>query len=57
MAVENIVTDNEGNKETIRTKIKEVDFYNKVNEYLTNFDIYNIMTIDTNSVVTLNILN
>jgi hypothetical protein len=24
---------------------------------LTNFDIYNIMTIDTNSVVTLNILN
>ena len=57
IAVENIVTDNEGNKETIRTKIKEVDFYNKVNKYLTNFNIYNIMTIDINSVVTLNILN
>jgi len=55
--VENIVTDNEGNKEIIRTKIKEVDFYDKVNEYLTNFNIYNIMTIDINSVVTLNILN
>ena len=57
MAVENIVTDNEGNKETIRTKIKEVDFYDKVNKYLTDFNIYNIMTIDINSVVTLNILN
>lgn len=57
IAVENIVTDNEGNKETIRTKIKEVDFYVKVNKYLTNFNIYNIMTIDINSVVTLNILN
>lgn len=55
--VENIVTDNEGNKEIIRTKIKEVDFYVKVNEYLTNFNIYNIMAIDINSVVTLNILN
>lgn len=57
MAVENIVTDNEANKETIRTKIKEVDFYDKVNRYLTNFDIYNIMSIDVNSIVTLNILN
>ena len=57
MAVENIVTDNEGNKETIRTKIKEVDFYDKVNKYLTDFNIYNIMTMDINSVVTLNILN
>ena len=57
IAVENIVTDNEGNKEIIRTKIKEVDFYDKVNKYLTDFDIYNIMTIDINSVVTLNILN
>lgn len=57
MAVENIVTDNEGNKETIRTKIKEVDFYDKVNRYLTDFDIYNIMIMDINKVVTLNILN
>lgn len=55
--VENIVTGNEGNKEIIRTKIKEVDFYDKVNKYLTDFNIYNIMTIDINSVVTLNILN
>lgn len=57
VSVENIVTDNEGNKEIIRTKIKEVDFYDKVNKYLTDFDIYNIMTIDINSVATLNILN
>ena len=55
--VENIVTGNEGNKEIIRTKIKEVDFYDKVIRYLTDFNIYNIMTIDVNSVVTLNILN
>ncbi len=55
--VENIVTGNEGNKEIIRTKIKEVDFYDKVNRYLTDFNIYNIMTTDINSVVTLNILN
>lgn len=57
VSVENIVADNEGNKEIIRTKIKEVDFYSKVNEYLTNFDIYNILAIDINNVVTLNILN
>lgn len=57
VAVENMVTDNEGNKETIRTKIKEVDFYVKVNKYLTDFNIYNIMTIDVNSVATLYILN
>ena len=55
--VENIVTGNEGNKEIIRTKIKEVDFYNKVNRFLTNFDIYNIMISDVNSVLTINILN
>ena len=55
--VENIVTDNEGNKEIIRTKIKEVDFYDKVNKYLTEVDIYDIMIIDVNSVLTLNILN
>lgn len=57
ISVENIVTGNEGNKEIIRTKIKEVDFYEKVNKYLTNFNIYNIMITDINSVVTLNILN
>lgn len=57
LAVENIVTDNEGNRETIRTKIKEVDFYDKINKYLTDFNIYNIMIIDINRVVTLNILN
>ena len=55
--VENIVTGNEGNKEIIRTKIKEVDFYDKVNKYLTKFDIYNIMIRDINKVVTLNIFN
>ncbi len=55
--VENIVTDNKGNKEIIRTKIKEVEFYDKVNRYLTDFNIYNIMIMDINSVVTLNILN
>ena len=57
ITVENIVTGNEGNKEIIRTKIKEVDFYDKVNKYLTDFNIYNIMAIDINSVITLNILN
>lgn len=57
ISVENIVTGNEGNKEIIKTKIKEVDFYDKVNKYLTEVDIYNIMIIDINSVVTLNILN
>lgn len=56
-AVENIVTDNEGNKEIIRTKIKDVDFYDKVNKYLTDFNIYNIMAIDVNSVVALNIFD
>lgn len=57
VTVENIITGNEGNKEIIRTKIKEVDFYDKVNRYLINFDIYNIMITDINGVVTLNILN
>lgn len=57
VSVENIVTGNKENKEIIRTKIKEVDFYDKVNRYLTNFDIYNIMIMDVNSVLTLNILN
>lgn len=57
IAVENMVRNNEGSKETTRTKIKEVDFYDKVNKYLTDFNIYNIMVTDINSVVTLNILN
>ena len=55
--VENITTDNAGNKEIIRSKIKEVDFYKKVNKYLTEVDIYDIMIMDVNSVLTLNILN
>lgn len=55
--VENTVTDNKGSKEIIRTKIKDVDFYDKVNRYLTDFNIYNIMIMDINSIVTLNILN
>lgn len=57
ITVENIVTDNQGNKEIIRTKIKEVDFYDKVIKYLTDFNIYNIMIADVNGIVTLNILN
>lgn len=48
---------NNRDKNIVRTKIKDTDFYDKVNKYLTDFNIYNIMTIDINSVVTLNILN
>lgn len=48
---------NNRDKNIVRTKIKDTDFYDKVNKYLTNFNIYNIMIIDINSVVTLNILN
>lgn len=53
------VTDiiNNRDKNIVRTKIKDTDFYDKVNKYLTNFNIYNIMVIDINSIVTLNILN
>lgn len=57
ITVENMITENEGNKETIRTRLKEVSFYNSINRYLTNFNIYNIIVIDINSIVTLNILN
>lgn len=57
LTVENINIANTRDKNIIRTKIKEVDFYKKVNEYLTNFDVYNIMIIDINDVVTLSILN
>ena len=48
---------NNRDKNIVRTKIKDTDFYDKVNKYLTNFNIYDIMIIDINSVVTLNILN
>ena len=48
---------NNRDKNIVRTKIKDTDFYDKVNKYLTNFNIYNIMVIDINSIVTLNILN
>lgn len=48
---------NNRDRNIVRTKIKDADFYDKVNNYLTNFDIYNIMIIDINSIVTLNILN
>ena len=57
VTIENINIANDRNKQIVKTRIKETDFYNKVNEYLTNFDMYNIMIIDINSVVTLNILN
>lgn len=48
---------NNRDKNIVRTKIKDTDFYDKVNKYLTNFNIYSIMVIDINSIVTLNILN
>ena len=48
---------NNRDKNIVRTKIKDTDFYDKVNKYLTNFNIYNIIVIDINSIVTLNILN
>lgn len=48
---------NDRDRNIVRTKIKDTDFYDKVNKYLTSFNIYNIMIIDINSVVTLNILN
>ena len=57
VTVENTNIANYRNKEIVKTRIKETDFYNKVNEYLTNFDMYHIMIVDINSVVTLNILN
>ena len=44
-------------KNVVKTKIKDADFYDRVNNYLNNFDIYNIMIIDVNRIVTLNILN
>ena len=48
---------NIGNREQVRSKVKDSKFYRDVNKYLTNFDIYNIMIIDINSLLTLNILN
>lgn len=57
VTIDNSESENNRNKNIIRTKVKEADFYEKVNNYLTNFDIYNIMVIDINSIVTLNIFN
>jgi len=57
VTTDNYSSENIGNKNIIRTRIKEADFYEKVNNYLTSFSIYNIMIIDINDVVTLNILN
>lgn len=56
-SIDTTTIENIRNKDVVRTKIKDSDFYDKVNKYLTNFNIYNIMIIDINSVVTLNILN
>lgn len=56
-SVDTTTIENIRNKDVVRVKIKDTDFYDKVNRYLTDFNIYNIMIIDINSVVTLNILN
>lgn len=45
------------NKNVIRSKVKDTDFYNKVNQYLIDFDMYSIMILDINSLCTLNIMN
>lgn len=55
--IENDSNNNTGNREQVRSKIKDTNFYSKVNKYLINFDIYNIMIIDINSILTINILN
>lgn len=56
-SVDTATIENIRNKDVVRVKIKDTDFYGKVNRYLINFNIYNIMIMDINSVVTLNILN
>ena len=56
-SIDTTTIENIRHKDVVRTKIKDSDFYDKVNMYLTNFNIYNIMIVDINSVVTLNILN
>lgn len=55
--VENINIDNIRNKNIIKTRVKGVEFYNKVKKYLNDFNIYDIMIIDINSIITLNIFN
>lgn len=56
-SIDTTTIENIRNKDVVRTKIKDSDFYDKVNMYLTNFNIYSILITDINSVVTLNILN
>ena len=53
------VTDSSNNrkKDVVKSVIKDTDFYSKVINYLTGFNIYNIMMQDINSIATLNILN
>ena len=53
------VTDssNDRKKDVVKSVIKDTDFYSKVINYLTGFNIYNIMMLDINSIATLNILN
>lgn len=57
ISVDTTTIENIRNKDVVRVKIKDAVFYDKVNKYLTDFNIYNIMIIDINGVVTLNILN
>lgn len=57
VTVDNTTSRNIRNKNIIKTKVKEADFYEKINQYLTNFNIYNIMIIDINGITTLNIFN
>lgn len=48
---------NDRNKNIIRTKLKDTDFYIKVNKYLNDFNMYSIMIVDLNEITTLSILN
>lgn len=44
---------NNRNKETVTTRIKDSDVYNKVQQYLMNFNIYELMMKDVNSMLLL----
>ena len=48
---------NDRNKNIVRTKLKDTDFYIKVNNYLNDFNMYSIMIVDLNEITTLSILN
>lgn len=48
---------NDRNKNIVRTKLKDTDFYIKVNKYLNDFNMYSIMIVDLNEITTLSILN